>query len=96
MGMWNELVGQRGYLAGVAGTATVPRGARVLQIVAHGVGTVAIFGGTAIPTPVVPLTLAFRHTLWQARDNAVAAGSQDIVFAGTTGFFVEFVTPGSG
>lgn len=82
-------VGTWGYLAGVSGTATVPKGATLAQVVAFGAGTVSIFGGTAIPIPAAGITLRFPHELAQA------TSSQDLVFSGTTGYFVEFVKAGN-
>lgn len=93
--MYRELVGKWGYVAGTAGTVTVPPSAIVLAVWAWastGSPTVAIFGGTAIPIPATgePMVLRFLHDLLHA-DGAGAAAQ--IVFTGTSGYFVEYTSP---
>jgi len=93
--MWNDLVGSPAYATGAAGTATIPKGALVIGIVAHATsaGSMTLFGGASVPIPAgETLSLRFNHTLWQSRNNAVAAGSQDIVFTSTDSYYVEYVT----
>lgn len=91
--MWRELCGTWVQAAGASGTVTLPAGATLLQVVAvdtGGGGSVAIFGGTAIPiTAAVPLNLRFNHTL------AVAGATPTIVFTGTDSYFVEYVKSGN-
>lgn len=85
-------VGGWAYLAGANGTASVPKGARVLQIVIVGGaadGTLTIFGGASIPIPagaVVPLR--FPH------DMVANASSQDIVTTNTKTYFIEYLKAG--
>lgn len=93
--MWRELVGTWVQAAGSSGTVTLPKGGILLQIVAvdtGGGGSVAIFGGTAIPlTAAVPLSLRFNHTLAQA-----PTADQTVVFTGTDSYFVEYLkAPGT-
>lgn len=97
--MWRELVGTMGYLAGSAGTATVPKGASVLRIVVvggAGAGSFTLFGGASIPVPAgVAMTFAFNHTNWQSQNDSAVAGSQDVVFTSTGSYFVEYVKAGN-
>ncbi len=88
---WHSLVGRSGYVAGPAGTATLPTGAIVLQIVAHATtaGTIAIFGGASIPVPA-----SSTFTL-DVKDTLLSAGaSGNIVFTGTDSYFVRYVREG--
>lgn len=95
---WTNLNGTMGYSAGASGTATIPKGASVLQIVAHSTagGTLTIFGGASIPIVAnTPFSAAYRHRNWAAADNTVNAGTQDLVFSGTDSFYVEWVKSGN-
>lgn len=81
--------------AGTSGTVTLPAGAVLLGIRADSqsaAGTVAIFGGTAIPivgnAPAganTVLDLKFPHRLARAY-----AGALTIVFVNTVSYFVEY------
>jgi len=89
--VWSELRGKWAYQAGAAGTATLPKGAQVLQIIVEGGagGTVTIFGGTAIPcVSGTPKAFRFNHL-----ECASKAGTQDIVFTNTVSYYVEYVEP---
>ena len=88
-GMWTDLRGAWTYGTGTNGALTLPAGARVLSIQAQAAGaaSVSIFGGAAIPLGTSGLSLRFNHTLVQAQ----SVKSRDIVFTGTTGYFVEYV-----
>lgn len=83
------------YAAGASGTITLPKGATLKQIIVHSTagGTVAIFGGTAIPVIAgTGFAIRFGH------DVAVAAETPGadvtIVFTGTDSYFVETIGPG--
>lgn len=94
-----QRTGRRGYKAGANGTVTLPKGAILLQVVAHasaGGATMSIFGGDAMPVinGAPPTVIPFLNENWQARDNAASAGSQDVVFTGTDSYFVEWVQLG--
>lgn len=84
--------GNFGYAAGASGTVTLPEGAVVVQIYARSTagGSVAIFGGTAIP--IVATTDFYRHpaghALMISKDGADA-----IVFTTTTSYYVEYLYP---
>lgn len=86
-----------GYAAGASGTVTPPKGAIIKQIVAHSAagGTVVIFGGASIPiiATAAPTRLAYRHALLQARNDTTTSGSQDIVFATTDSYYVDWYAP---
>lgn len=90
--MWRELVGTRGYAAGASGTVAIPVGAFVTQIRATGdTGTVAIFGGTAIPIAgESPLQIQNFHDQMVSR-----TGASDIVFTGTDSYYVEYFKAGN-
>lgn len=97
MGMWNELQGRHGFVAGTNGTATVPAGARVIQIVAQasvpGTASLVIFGNSAQTVPIYSeIELRFQHLLMQAGNNGSVTGSQDLVFTNTDSYFVEYVS----
>jgi hypothetical protein len=90
MGIYRFLQGSTWqYAAGASGTVTIPAGSFILQIVAHSAaaGTVAIFGGTAIPVGSNGIALRFMH------DLVVPGGTATVVFVGTDSYFVEYVTP---
>lgn len=87
------------YAAGASGTVTLPAGAVVLSIRAESYaanGSVAIFGGTAIP--IDGATPASGHAfamLYFPSQQCVAQGSGtalQIVFANTVSYFVEYLT----
>ena len=92
--MWRELIGTWGYLAGTNGTATVPAGAIVTQIVVHAntAGSFSIFGGASIPLPANDVCeLQFNHSLLVSR-----TGNTDIVFSSNvTSYYVEYVKAGN-
>lgn len=93
-----QLFGTPGYLSGTAGTATIPAGASVLQIVTTGAGgaTLSIFGATAIPLPAAaPYHFRYPHMLVQSKNNVTTAGSQDLIFTSTTSYYVEYVKAGN-
>lgn len=96
---WRNLVGTIGYSAGASGTVTIPVGACVLSIVVHSTagGTLTMFNGASFPiiAAAAPITLQFRHTLWQSRDNTPVPGSQNLVFTGTDSYFVEWIKSGN-
>lgn len=87
-----QTYGNWAYAAGASGTVTLPEGAVVLQIVAYSTagGTIAIFGGTAIP--VIATTQFSRHpvepSLMVAKQSA-----NTIVFTTTTSYYVEYLYP---
>lgn len=87
------LYGKWGYKAGVDGTATLPEGAVVTQISAKSTagGTIVIFGGATITVPANSSFDRFPpdHALCCAR----GASSDEIVFTGTTMYFVEYLYP---
>lgn len=91
--MWSELNGNPHYAAGAAGTVTLPKGAKLLQVHAHSAGaaTVSIFGGDSLPIPTTGWGWQIQHTMWIAGSagNPVAQ-SCDIVFSGTDAYFVEY------
>ena len=92
--MWNELAGRWVYKAGASGTVTVPKGARLLRVMAAGTsaGTLTIFGGDSLPIPAnMPVTIPFLHQMAVSGDNAVTSGSQNLVFASTTMYYVEYM-----
>lgn len=94
------LVGTWGYAAGTTGTVTVPKGARVVSIAVHssaGSGSLVIFNGATIPVVngAPPLVLSFLHGLLQSGNDTTTAGSQDLVFANTDSYFVEYVKSGN-
>ena len=83
------VTGTWGYVAGDTGTATLPAGARVLQISAQATSggpgqshSIAIDGGTAIPLP------ASASVTLTPRGNLVGP---TIVFTNTAAYFVEYV-----
>lgn len=94
-GMWHDLLGVPGYLAGTSGTVTVPAGACVIQIVASAGatnGSMTLFGGASIPIIAnEPLYLNFNHDLFQANSSNGGA----IVFTGTVSYFVHWVRQGN-
>ncbi len=93
------------YQAGTSGTVTVPAGCVVTCIRAQSSlagGTVAIFGGTAIPLvgaaapDTKSLDLVFSPIQDPSRPNDVIAplstvGATDIVFTSTVSYFVGYV-----
>lgn len=95
MSSW-ELNGTPGYLAGSSGTATVPPGASVLQVIATataGGATLSIFGGASIPVPAgAPLILDFHHRLFQAIGTGASA---QIATSGTASYFIHYVKSGN-
>ncbi len=94
---WHSLIGRSGYLAGTAGTCTLPVGACVLQIVAHATaaGTISIFGGASIPVVAgTQFTLDMKDTLLSAA--ATGGGPNTMVFTGTDSYFVRWVREGHG
>lgn len=96
--MWNDLVGTWGYKADASGTVTIPAGAKVIQIICHGTSgpTVKIFGGDTLNLPNNDVvSLRFNHALVQAGNNSKVSGSQDVVFANTSFYFVEYVKSGN-
>lgn len=84
------------YAAGTSGTVTLPAGSVLLSIRVEShsaTGTVAIFGGTAIP--VDGATGGAAHIIGQwyfSHGNAAASGTYTIVFTNTTSYFVEYMT----
>lgn len=83
--MWTGLIGRWSYVAGTSGTPSLPAGACIIAIWAQGTsGSVTINGGTSIPF-TTEFSVRFPHLL-------VPASS--LVFAGTTGYFVEVVKLG--
>jgi len=96
--MYNDLIGTWGYAAGVTGTVTIPKGARVLQIIVHATsaGTMTIFGGASIPIIAGEVsTFRFLHGLLTSGNNTTTSGSQNIVLASTDQYFVEYVLCGN-
>jgi hypothetical protein len=90
-GMWRELVGTWVYATGTEGTCSLPEGAVILAIRAEGGGTVVIFGGATF-TFAGEFARDFNHSLCQSQGVA----SQDIVFTGTTSYYVEYLkAPGT-
>jgi hypothetical protein len=92
-----SLVGPFAYAAGSSNTVTMPASAIVTQIIAHSSagGSVAIFGGTAIPIPVQtavgsPWVIAFQHDCCQPHGGGASA---QIVFTGTDSYYVEYISP---
>ena len=90
----NPSFGQFAYAAGASGTVTVPKGATVVGIRAQSAdaaGTVAIFGGTAIP--VVGAAANWRQFDQRFDPGEVVAktGAQDIVFTSTVSYFVAYL-----
>lgn len=78
------------YRAGASGSVTIPDGGRVLGIAVCTIqagATVVIDGGDAIPIPWVDGTV--QGVEIAPRANLVAP---TIVFSGTAGYVVEFVT----
>lgn len=86
-------IGKWAYQAGAAGTVTLPEGAVVVQIYARSTagGTVAIFGGTAIP---IIATTDFYRLPCNPSQMVVPSSNKTIVFTTTTSYFVEYITPG--
>jgi len=87
------LHGKWSYAAGTSGTVTLPEGAVVCQISARSTagGTITIFGGATI---TIPANGSFDryppdHALCIARGSA----TDDIVFTGTTAYYVEYIYP---
>jgi hypothetical protein len=91
------------YQAGTAGTVVVPAGCVLTHVVAQSslaTGTVAIFGGTAIPVvgaaapDTKTLHLSFPSAKDPDRDGYVAPQSADgatnIVFVDTVSYFVGY------
>ena len=83
------------YQAGSSGTVTLPVGSTLLSITAKvaasASGTIAIFGGTAIPgsgAVQTDTTLRFDHGLAQA-----VTGANTVVFASTVSYYVEYSKP---
>ena len=97
--MWRDLAGCGwGYAAGTSGTATLPKSATVLRIIAHasaGSATVAINGGTAIPVinGAAPLDIQFNHDLV---GPTTPGSSPSVVFTNTDSYMVEYITTGFG
>jgi hypothetical protein len=85
------------YAAGTSGTVTLPAGSILLSIRCEShsaTGTVAIFGGTAIP--VDGATGGAAHIIGQwyfGHGNAAASGTYTVVFVNTASYFVEYLTP---
>jgi hypothetical protein len=85
------------YAAGASGTVTLPVGATLKQIIVHSTagGTVAIFGGTAIPVVAgTGFAIRFGHDV--AVSSETPGGGTTIVFTGTDSYFVESIGPGFG
>ncbi len=85
--------GNFAYAAGASGTVTLPEGAVVVQIYARSTagGTVAIFGGTAIP--IVAATDFYRHPAGHSLMVSKKTPSNTIVFTTTTSYYVEYLYP---
>jgi hypothetical protein len=91
--MWNEIRANVVRYAGAAGSVTIPPGGHVLQIIAHSsnaLGTVTIFGGTAIPLPNVNSYWTYQP---QHLSTTAQATGNTIVFALTQSYFVEVAVP---
>lgn len=88
-----QVFGNWAYAAGTSGTVTLPEGATVLQIAAHSTagGTVVIFGGATI---TITATFDFvRHPVEPSMMVARTGSADEIVFTGTTSYYVEYVYP---
>lgn len=88
-----QRVGTWAYASGANGSISLPKGARILQLVARSAagGSVSIFGGSAIPliAGAPPLVLRFDH------DLATNPLSQALVFTTTDSYFVEYLKAGN-
>lgn len=71
------------YKPGVSGTVSVPAGAKVKQIRCRGAQSATMTVGAGDPADVSD---GFREDLW-----GYLHGPVDIVFSGTTSFFVSWV-----
>lgn len=86
------------YAAGAAGTVTLPTGARLLAIRAEShsaAGTIAIFGGTAIPVDggTAPASHMVFNVPFPERgsgENPIAGATPTIVFTNTASYFVQY------
>lgn len=94
MGMWHELTGRTVRLAGVSGTPTIPKGAAIINLQALPGGTAGSVtlpdgqgGTTTVTLPANSNGFNFdpKHT------NCVTTSANQIVFTGTTSYFVEFM-----
>lgn len=88
-----QVYGNWAYAAGTSGTVVVPQGGAVLQIMAHSTagGTITIFGGATI---TITATFDFvRHPVEPSMMVARTAAGDEIVFTGTTSYYVEYVYP---
>lgn len=77
----NPYRGTSSYFSGVAGTAVIPSGARVVSLSAHSTtgGTITVLGGSSI---VVPANNGFTD------GYSGFVGPGNIVFAGTDSYYV--------
>ncbi len=87
---WN-LFGSWAYKAGANGTPAIPKGSRILSIIAHSTGAanVTINGGDALPiiNAAAPTVIRFPHQL------AVTTAANAVVFTGTDQYWIEFLAP---
>ena len=92
--MWNEIVSNVVRYSGVSGTVTLPPGAHVLQIIAHGANanaTVQIFADAA------PITIKNVNAYFVYRPQHLVTTAQvannTIVFTSTDMYMVEVSLP---
>jgi len=92
--MWNEIVSNVKRYAGTSGTVTLPPGAHVLQIIAHGSGggsTIQIFNdASAIPIDNVNSYFVYRP---QHLVTTAQASNNTIVFTNTVLYMIEVALP---
>lgn len=74
------------YLTGSSGTASVPVGARVIGIVAHGTtaASMSVNGGPSIPIPA--------NVGIELEPKANLVGPFNVVFTGTDTYVIELLT----
>lgn len=92
---WNGIAGPIKRLTGTAGTATLPVGARVLQIKAYAsaASTITVFDDAS------PITLPANSGWFLLQENhkelIARTGATTIVFASTAAYYIEYTMDGA-